>query len=316
MRFLPYSNDTCTSGSKFILDCQEITDEHPTTDGWLDNLSFLSIIPSHAANKSHKKILEGILHKTKHVVIKIADTEEDIAKEWHTYTLLKQEKLPGILTYYCFFRCNDDIIKYKREQLSLCQGTGDTLQVLVMEYVRSKSFKHFNWKDVLEEVFQSCLQQAVLTQVNAFITSGFLHGDFHLDNILIKKTTRKTITYDALEVTVQLHGWQTKLMDFELSKFDKDNIVSLWDNLKCFYRKLLGDLLEILEISKIDSIISLLGRLKEDQVSDMTYFGTIYNMTKQIKYKTKVYDKLPYGGKLKKPDITKKQFRYGRNIHN
>lgn len=316
MQFMPYSDDTNTSGSKFLLDCQDITNSNPTTDGWLENISFLSIIPSHAANRSHKKILEGIFHKTRHVVVKIADIEEDIAKEWDTYNILKNARLPGMLTYYCFFRCNDDIIKYKRQQLSLCQGTGDALQVLVMEYVRSKSFKHFAWKDVSEEVFQSCLQQAVLTQVNAFITSGFLHGDFHLDNILIKKTTRKTMTYDALEVTVQLHGWQTKLMDFELSKFDKDNVVSLWDNLKCFYRKLLGDLVEVLEISKIDSIISLLGRLKEDKVSDITYFATIYDLTKQIKYKTKLYAKLPYGGKLKKPDITKTLYRYGRNRHN
>ena len=86
MDFLPFSEDTNTSGSKFLLSCKEITDNDKTTKGWLDNVSGLSIIPKQKTiDMPNKNLLEAILNKNIKVVVKVANVEEDIETEWKTF---------------------------------------------------------------------------------------------------------------------------------------------------------------------------------------------------------------------------------------
>lgn len=310
MEFLPYSEDSNTSGSKFVLSCKDITNDEKTTKSWLKNISALSIIPKYKAiDIPNKKLLEGILHQNNKVVVKIANVEEDIEKEWDVYTALKNVKAPGILQYYCFFRCNDDIMKYNKNQPSLCDGTGDSLQVLVMEYVNGKSFKNYDWFSVSQEVFQSCLRQTILSLVNAFLSCGFIHGDFHLDNVLIQKTVRKRIQYDNVDKIVELLGWQTKLMDFELSRIDCKDISYLWKDLYCFFNKLGGDLWLILDPEPhLRIVVAKLRSAIEDKVKDINFFyEEIMPLYERITFsKNKQKSFTLRGGKPEKPYINRK----------
>jgi hypothetical protein len=45
-----------------------------------------------------------------------------------------------------------------------------------------------------------------------------VHGDLHLDNILIKKTSPKELYFREIDKHVETHGFIIKLMDFELSQ--------------------------------------------------------------------------------------------------
>ena len=169
---------------------------------------------------SHKKLLEGILDKHSNVVVKIADIAEDIKIEYETYVKLSATKVSGIVQYHCYFECNDDIHRFLADAPHICKGTGSTMRVLVMEYIKNKSFQEHPWKVADKETIKSCIKQVLCTVLDAFLKTGFVHGDLHCNNILIKPTTAKMLDYDF--IAIPLWRYKTKLMDFEYSKFDQD----------------------------------------------------------------------------------------------
>lgn len=255
MYYIEYSEDSQSTGSKFIWNCKEINQDNPSTIEWLNNIQALQIIDKiKAIHMPHKKILEGIFNKYNKVVIKIADTTEDLQKEWQIYERLSQDNIYGIVRYFCYFQCADNIQKYIKNQPHLCEGIGNTLQILVMEYINGKSFKNFDWSSVSIDVFHSCFKQTLLTALDAYIKCKFVHGDFHLDNVLIQKTTRKSLTY--LNGTIPLVGYQIKLMDFELSKINATPLY-FFKNIKEFVKKslLLIDFYKIDMIEKMNKLL-------------------------------------------------------------
>jgi predicted unusual protein kinase regulating ubiquinone biosynthesis (AarF/ABC1/UbiB family) len=56
-----------------------------------------------------------------------------------------------------------------------------------------------------------------MTNISAFM-HGFLHGDFHPGNVLLKKTKQSSIDYlfeEIGEVNIETNGVRTWIMDFE-----------------------------------------------------------------------------------------------------
>lgn len=251
--FLPFVNDSGSSGSKFVINCNSINRESPTTKEWLDTLGALQIIDKTKALKmSDKKILEGLFHKKTRVVVKIAASTENLEIEWTTYSTLQKHKIGGIVKYFCYFTCADSLKKYAADVLhpSLCEGpatNGETLQVLVMEHINSRSFKTFDWSSVSIDVFRSCAKQVVCTMVEAYKKCGFTHGDLHLDNILIQQTTKSKV-----------HSYQIKLMDFEFSSFIKTKQQFLID-IKLFVKRLV-ELIDFVYVSQIEKMNEILNK--------------------------------------------------------
>ena len=217
------ASDNVVSTSKILINCSErITDQNPTTDGWLDGISYLKTIPFTKASMSHKKILEGILNKSRSVVVKVSDNTENLLKEYDTYLQLRDKKVNGIVHYYCYFECEDSlgtVAETLRNGKTLCQGVGSTLRVLVMEYIPNKSMAQFNWSSYQKAILTS-IKQVVCTCVDAFIKFGFIHGDLHCNNILIKRSKTSEIDYEFTKV--KTNGIKIFLMDFELSETGKD----------------------------------------------------------------------------------------------
>jgi serine/threonine protein kinase len=189
---------------------------------------------------NNKKILEGLFCNKKKVVVKVADATETLHNEWLAYQSLASKKVNGILKYHCFFTCNDNISRFLTDQPSVCNGPGDSAQVLVMEYVDAPSMKHYCWWDRPIEVWRSCVKQVILTSVEAYMACKFIHGDLHLDNVLVKRTARRSIKYPTLNVEVQLHNLCTKFMDFELSTCERKPILDLYKDIRVFTNKLYG----------------------------------------------------------------------------
>jgi serine/threonine protein kinase len=131
------------------------------------------------------------------VVIKIADTTDDLGVEWRAYealTNIGRDGMPPVnfLRYHGYFKCNDDLARVVERSLDKKDdvggdGVGDTMQVLVMDYVDCESMKNFDWGAVTVEVLQSCILQVVYAMLDAYVACKFVHGDLHLDNILIQK---------------------------------------------------------------------------------------------------------------------------------
>ena len=118
------------------------------------------------------------------------------------------------------------------------------MQVLLMEHVESGSMKRYDWSRHPIAALQDFIVQAVFALLDAHLSCGFSHGDFHVDNVLVAKTSRSHVTYDKLPGSprVETHGLLAKLMDFELSRFGSQP-VSVFKDLQEFFGKSTNDLI-------------------------------------------------------------------------
>ena len=260
--------DSHSSGSKFVVDfsalaketataqetCDPITSGQPTTEGWLYGLTRLqSIDRCKSLGMNRKKLLEGIFKRRK-VVVKVAEVPEDLKREWTTYAMLRDSlaSTANILEYICYFTCEDsvaDVVKHKVVGESdaagghLCDGDGSKMQVLVMEHVDGKSMKNFDWMSESTDAMIACMRQVIFTVLDAHLKCGFVHGDLHLDNVLVERTSLGKMQYG--NTSVDTHGLFIKLMDFELSSFDDTSDKhsrKFFDDVLEFFRKALHDL--------------------------------------------------------------------------
>ena len=232
--FLQHGEDAQTTGAKFVISCQSlITKDDPSTKGWLDSVDALKAINRvKSVTMPHKLILEGILGRRKKVVIKVADAEEDLSNEWNIYKMLHESTKQGIsrrnlVQSLCFFTCNDSLKRIVStlghdNHGGICQGPGSAVQVLVMEYIDGRSMKNTDWVGLPDglEVAKSCMTQVVRTTVDAFRSTGFVHGDLHADNVILSKTTVSSIDCYSGGQPVKTHGFIAKLADFELGSFE------------------------------------------------------------------------------------------------
>ena len=227
---MQHGDDAQTTGAKFKIHCQAfISEDNPSTRGWLDSVDALKTIDRvKSVMMPHKLILEGIFRRRKKVVIKVADAEEDIGKEWDVYEKLYNTKRGiskrNLVQSLCFFTCNDGLKRIvstlgHHADDGICRGPGSAIQVLVMEHVDGTSMKNTDWVALVGglDVAKSCMTQVLWTVVDAFRSTGFIHGDLHADNVILSKTTLTSMSYSGK--SVETHGFLAKLADFELSSF-------------------------------------------------------------------------------------------------
>jgi len=283
---LSHSEDTSSSGSKFVINCKAITSESPTTSGWLDHIAALQIIPDHKALRMpHKKILEGIFENRRRVVVKVANDTQTLHNEWDIYQQLASLKIPGILKYYCYFTCNDTLTRIITDQHTVCNGPGNNTQVLVMDYVNAPSLKNYDWRTTTIDAMRSCIKQVILTAIEGFLACQFIHGDLHLDNVLVKQTKKAMIHYPLTDVILPVNGLCTKLMDLEDSSVGKKNVLQLCKELKYFVNKMIGDFAHILDIHDIQKIHLLLRDWVEDKsITEAHQLLQILPMIDSIKF--------------------------------
>ena len=201
----------------YLSSCQtKITNRTPTTEGWLN---VLKLIKLDISDYDKSRILLGVLRNYGEIVVKIGDSD-DIQKEYDIGRRLQHIK--GYIKYICFFQCNDNFRNFPSpNSFTLCKGEGQQMKVILMPYFPLGSIAGFSWLNYSIQLFHSCLKHATLSMITAFFTLGIIHGDFHIGNVLLKKTNLKSISYhiSALNFTsnIDTHGFRTWIMDFENS---------------------------------------------------------------------------------------------------
>ena len=185
------------STKKLVLNCyDELKQNNGTTLDWLENIKFLTTIGTYKSQMSDKSLLEAVIKKTKkEIVLKIGDENAyklKLKHEYEIYTKLHELKLPGFLHYICYFECDDnlkeinwELERSNSETKAICKGDGNSLRILMMEYIKNKNMAEYNWYDINQ--LRSAIKQVVLTMLNAYILTGFTHFDLHTKNVLIKK---------------------------------------------------------------------------------------------------------------------------------
>jgi hypothetical protein len=193
--------------------CQEkINTQNPNTNGWINIIKTLKM-PLEDYDKS--RILLAKLEHHKDIVVKIGD-DESIRSEYEYAK--KLYKLKGFVKFICYFECNDNFLKYPdKERNYLCNGEGSRMKIIAMPYFELGSIGSYEWNSENIHVLRTCIKHAVMTNISAFM-HGFLHGDFHPGNVLLKKTKQSSIDYlfeEIGEVNIETNGVRTWIMDFE-----------------------------------------------------------------------------------------------------
>lgn len=237
-------------GNKYQIDCNEVESN-------LDSLEINKVV----RYKNDVSILSGLLthikNKTvgtkypRHIVVKIGLCNKTLEKEFKIGNLLAS--IPGYISYICLFDCYDDSYE-KINPSRICNAEKkDTnlKKVLLMPYIIEGSVKNYKWSLYKFDILRSVVIQAIMSTIQAYQKVGFIHGDFHLDNILLKKTKKKYITYNIetdkgiKEIQIPSNEYKVIIMDFENSWIIEnrvDGIELFWSNIYNMISRLNWDL--------------------------------------------------------------------------
>ena len=266
-------------GNKYQIDCNEVESN-------LDSLEIKKVV----RYKNDVSILSGLLthikNKTvgtkypRHIVVKIGLCNKTLEKEFKISNLLTS--IPGYISYICLFDCYDDSYE-KINPSRICNAEKkDTnlKKVLLMPYIIEGSVKNCKWSLDKFDILRSVVIQAIMSSIQAYQKVGFIHGDFHLDNILLKKTKKTYIEYELetdkglKTIKIPTNGYKIVIMDFENSwifKNKKEGLELFWSNLYNMVSRLNWDLEDELknkiDFLKLSNIISYIENNKRNNTS-------------------------------------------------
>ena len=258
-------NNNNSDSIKYYLNCPSIKD----TKTWINNLELLETNQERAILKA--LINDNVIRKNKQIVIKLG-IRNTIEKEYNIGNLL-YNNVPGFIKYICLTQCSDNLIKYKNINSTTTVCSNDIndplLYMLVMPYFPYNSIRKIKWNSYIP-LLKSCIKQAICSLTVAYINYGFLHGDIHLGNILVKETNKKFINYG--EFQVETNGLEIVIMDFEYSFIIKTNKNS---TINIFFKDILrviqdiGDSLNIY-FDQTNNIINYIRSKSNDNNSKVT----------------------------------------------
>lgn len=229
--------------NKYHIDC-ELLEKNPESikvsiENSIQNTDDISIIKSVINTFKNQR--------NRNIVVKIGKVNKTIEKEYQIGKILEKEKNIGFINYICLFTCYDDTYdKIKQNKLtgtkSICKAEKIDDQkrvVLIMPFIVDGSIKKFNWSTDNFDILKSVLQQTIMSICYAYDKCGFIHGDLHLDNILLKKTKKEIIKYKFLDedVDIKTFGYKVVIMDFDSSFINVDKTL---DNSKIYWNGILN----------------------------------------------------------------------------
>jgi hypothetical protein len=219
---------------------------------------------------------KNITSKYRNIVIKIGHTNKTIEKEYNIGKKLEEYHIIGFINYICLFNCYDNTTQSAYNNIKnniikkICSAdktNENNKVVLIMPYINEGSIKNFNWTEDKFDILKSLLLQAVLSSYIAYDKCGFIHNDFHLDNILCKKTKKDIITYN--NINIKSFGYKIIIMDFENSFIDidtKTGIEFYWINLYNMLSRVNSDLInkkyDMVSMNNLKDIISFIEKQK------------------------------------------------------
>lgn len=228
-----------------------INQESKTTDTCL-NLNILLPVED---NKNKFKI-ENIIKKER-VVIKISKRKELLEKDFLTSNNLT--KCVNFAKYLGFFTndINRPLPKY------FCKNNGTENYFLFMEYYDLGSILNYIPKSLNEII--SIINQVIASATLAFEHFGFIHGDLHPGNILLKKTKKDFIKYKFTDkdLEIKINGIQIVMFDFDRSNLSA-NFAMFFSELSAFINFYEMYLIEKNIFNKNNKLVTPFSQLKKE----------------------------------------------------
>ena len=129
------------------------------------------------------------------------------------------------------------------------------------------AFYRYDWTSEPIETLRSCLAQVICSVLEAHLACGFVHGDMHLDNILLKKRNDKDgayVRYQRCKTGVPKGNLLTSIMDLELSKVGVSSPRKFFIDLKNLFSRCCTDLIDFVRISPFEDCYRKVNRWIQD----------------------------------------------------
>ena len=237
-------------------------------------------------------------HSKVNIVVKMARENTTIRKEYSVSEHLHKTKCSGFMKFICIFECYDNNSSDK-----MCQGTPEKStkkDVLIMKYFNEGSVKRHAWTNSNFHILRSIIIQTICSLVVAYHNTGFIHNVSHLDNILIKRTTRTHNKYqvDRRVIEIETNNYTCIIMDFENCFFtDKSSHIFFWKMIENIITRIgieltnnTGDKIEV------SNIYEILGYISNNKNCEYLLVLNIIPMIERMKFtvlplpKIMVYD--------------------------
>jgi len=206
---------------KLYIDCKaRINPADPDTREWLT----LTELFDHTSETF--RVYRGLLEKRRKIVAKIGRPDA-MMNEIRVAERLRLLKLPTFMTFLCTFDCLDSFKALSDKTRSLCKTSGDTIQVVLMDYIDGFSLEKYPWSRQTFPLLINVLKHLVSSLLVASANVGFVHRDLHLGNVLLKRTSRMSIHYEDYEL--DLNGILPVIMDYDRSTIDGNPLLIYTD---------------------------------------------------------------------------------------
>jgi serine/threonine protein kinase len=237
-------------------------------------------------------------HSKMNIVVKMGKENTTIRKEYSISERLHKMKCSGFIKFVCIFECYDNNSSDK-----ICQGIPEKdtkKEVLIMKYYSEGSVKSHAWSNSNFHILRSIVIQTIYSLVVAYHNTGFIHNDSHLDNILIKRTSRTHNNYqiDKRNIEIETNNYTCVIMDFENCFFtDKSSPIFFWKMIENIITRI-GIELTNSKGDKIEAsnLYEILGYISKNKNNDYLQVLTIIPMIERMDFtilrlpKIMVYD--------------------------
>ena len=138
--------------------------------------------------------------------------------------------LPNFIKYFCKIECNDDIknIINNKDNISnykICNYGDNKIGILVMKYYNLGCVNDYEWNDNNFNILKNIIKQVIFAVIYAYKTKGFIHGDLHCGNVLLKIKRNCSIQYESNNLIIE--KYEAIIMDFEKSKINETNKINI-----------------------------------------------------------------------------------------
>lgn len=137
--------------------------------------------------------------------------------------------IPNFIRYFCIIKCNDDIkniINNKKtiSNYKMCHYGNNLIGILVMKHYYLGCVDNYDWNENNFNLLKNIIKQVVFAIIYAYETKGYIHGDLHSGNILLKTKRNDEITYNKKKL--KINELEAVIMDFEKSKLNENNKIN------------------------------------------------------------------------------------------
>jgi serine/threonine protein kinase len=203
------------------------------TDKWLKPLG-----PLITSISTRGKIILGEMSNKNKVVVKITKNLDLLRIKYINYLV---QQLPNFPKVYCVLECDENESNFDANYLKVngfCNKSSDKFKI-ILEIMKLYPNKLSEYKNKLSiEQIKPILKQLFYALIYAFELRGFIHGDLHIENILINKQ-KKELTYIIKNNKYKLNiDEECIIMDFDKSiTYDKQymNLIDFNETLTLIY---------------------------------------------------------------------------------